>query len=240
MTVHIKERGETMKESRLVFAISVVLLLMGCATSKSEIGGASGLNPNKTLGAEPVDVLFVSRHLTQTRGLDAVPKLQKRYQILDGYDDILLDAANEFSNLNRFAAYTEFASDMSDPERIALKDSLMKNYEWRIAMQIRKEKSFSKYFLGTIGSVLTLTLFPVPYTQEYYLDVEVFDGDGRLVRTYARQAQTRKWVEAFLLPIYPFHTEVRKTEEIYVAFLHDVFREIDADGILRPQASPAG
>jgi len=222
-----------MKKIIIILILGIITMISSCATSKTEIQGASGLSADKILGAEPVDVLFVSRHLVQTRGLDAVPKLQNRYRILDGYDDILLDATNEFSNLNRFAAFTEFASDMSDPERLALKDSLVANYELRISMQFRKEKSFSKYFLGTLGSVLTLTLFPIPYTQEYYLDVEVFDGEGKLIKTYARSANTNKWVEAFLLPLYPFHTEIRKTEEIYVDFLHDVFREIDADKILR-------
>ncbi len=222
-----------MKKLIVIFILGIITMISSCATSKTEIQGASSLSADKILGAEPVDVLFVSRHLVQTRGLDAVPKLQNRYRILDGYDDILLDATNEFSNLNRFAAFTEFASDMSDPERLALKDSLMANYELRISMQFRKEKSFSKYFLGTLGSVLTLTLLPIPYTQEYYLDVEVFDGEGKLIKTYARSANTNKWVEAFLLPLYPFHTEIRKTEEIYVDFLHDVFREIDADKILR-------
>jgi len=222
-----------MKKLIVIFILGIITMISSCATSKTEIQGASGLSADKILGAEPVNVLFVSRHLVQTRGLDAVPKLQNRYRILDGYDDILLDATNEFSNLNRFAAFTEFASDMSDPERLALKDSLMANYELKISMQFRKEKSFSKYFLGTLGSVLTLTLLPIPYTQEYYLDVEVFDGEGKLIKTYARSANTNKWVEAFLLPLYPFHTEIRKTEEIYVGFLHDVFREIDADKILR-------
>lgn len=225
-----------MNTKQNLLILLVILMITNCATFKSEIEGSSGLSPNKILGAEPVDVLFVSRHLVQTRGLDAVPKLQHRYRIMNGYDDILLDATNEFSNLNRFAAFTEFSSDMSDPERIALKDSLMANYELRIAMQFRKEKSFSKYFLGTIGSVLTLTLIPIPYTQEYYLDVEVFDGEGKLTKTYARRASTTKWVEALLFPIYPFHTEVKKTEEIYVEFLHDVFREIDADNILRNES----
>ncbi len=202
-----------MKKLIGVSILSIIMLISNCATSKTEIEGASGLSPAKTLGAEPVDVLFVSRHLVQTRGLDAVPKLQNRHRILNGFDDILLDASNEFSNLNRFAAYTEFASDMSDPERLALKDSLMANYELRIAMQFRKEKSFSKYFLGTIASVLSLTLIPIPYTQEYYLDVEVFDAEGKLVKTYSRSAKTNKWVEAFLLPVYPFHTEIRKTPD---------------------------
>ena len=222
-----------MKTRHCILILSVILMITSCATFRTELEGSSGLDQQKVMGVEPVDVLFMSRHLQQTRGLDAVPKLQNKYQIIRGYDDILLDATKEFSNLNRYAAFTEFSSDMSDPERIKLKDSLMTNYELRIAIEIRKEKSFSKYFLGTIGSVVSLTLLPIPYTQEYYLDVEVFDREGRLVKTYSRSANTTKWVEALLLPVYPFHTEMRKTEDIYVDFLHDVFRQIEADQVLR-------
>ncbi len=216
-----------------LIVMGTILLLVSCATFRTELENSSGLEQQKILGTEPVDILFVSRHLQQTRGLDVIPKLQNRYQIIEGYDDILLDATREFSNLNRYAAFTEFSSDMSDPDRIKLKDSLMANYELRISIEIRKEKSFSKYFLGTISSVLSATLIPIPYTQEYYLDVEVFDHEGKLNKTYSRSAKTKKWVEVFLLPVYPFHTEVRKTEEIYVEFLHDVFRQIEADQILR-------
>lgn len=224
-----------MKNSQyfLILVLSMFLFTGGCATFRSDIEGSNQLKADKNIGADPVNVLFMSRHLEQTRGLDAIPKLQNRHQILRGYDDILLDASHELSNLQRYAAYTEFSSDMSDPKRIALKDSLMASYELRIVMEFRKEKSFSKYFLGTLGSVLSLTLAPIPYTQEYYLTVDVFDGQGRLKKTYDRSATTTKWVEALLLPVYPFHTEKRKTEEIYVAFLHDVFREIETEQILR-------
>lgn len=199
--------------------------------------GASGLEASKIPGADPVDVLFVSRHLTQTRGLDAIPKLQNHWQIMDGYDDILLDATKEFSNLNRYAAYTEFSSDMSDPDRIKLKDSLMTNYKLRIVMEFRNEKSFVNYFLGAIGSTVSLTLIPIPYTHEFHLNVDVYDSEGRYKKSYTRSAKTKKWVQALLLPIYPFHTEVRKVEEIYVDFLHDVFREIEQDKILRDEQS---
>ncbi len=216
----------------LVIGISI-LMISGCATFHSDIDGASGLESSKIPGADPVDVLFVSRHLQQTRGLDAVPKLQNRWQILKGFDDILLDATGEFSNLNRYAAFTEFSSDMSDPKRIALKDSLMANYKLRIAMEFRNERSFSKYFLGTLGSVVSATLLPIPYTHEFFLMVDVYDSNGRYTKSYKRYATTTRWIQAFLLPVYPFHTEKRKTEEIYVAFLHDVFREIEHDKILR-------
>ena len=217
----------------VVVVLSIQFLATGCATFRSEMQGASGLDAEKVLGVDPVDVLFVARHLEQTRGLDAVPKLQKKYQIMDGFDDILLDASSEFSNLNRYASYTEFSSDMSEPKRLELKDSLMSQYPWRVVMEFREELSFSKWFLGSIGSTLSLTLIPIPYSKEFYLDVKVLDGQGRLQKTYSRSATTTKWVEALLLPVYPFHTQKRNTEEIYVAFLHDVFRQIDRDQVLK-------
>lgn len=222
-----------MKFIQFTMVSTLGLLLASCATFRSDIHGESGLAAEKIPGIEPVDVLFISRHLTQTKGLDAIPKLQNRRQIISGFDDILLDATAEFSNLNRYAAYTEFSSDMSDPKRMALKDSLMASYSWRLALEFRTERSFINYFLGSIGSTLSLTLLPVPYRHYFHLNVNVYDGQGRFVNGYKRSASTSKWVQALLLPVYPFHTEKRKTEEIYVAFLHDVFREIEHDKILR-------
>lgn len=216
----------------VIILVTVLMILSGCATFRSEIEGSSGLEAEKTLGAEPADVLFVARHLVQTRGLDAVPKLQNHYQILDGFGDILLDATAELSNLRRYALYTEFSSDMSDPKRLALKDSLMASHELRVVMEFRREKSFAKYFLGTLGSVVTLTLVPIPYSQEYTLTVDVYGADDRLTKSYSRSASTTKWVEALLFPVYPFHTEKRKTEDLYVEMLHDVFRQMDQDGVL--------
>ena len=219
--------------TRIVISLIItVLLIFGCATFRSEMEGASGLEARKSVGAEPVDVLFVNRHLVQTLGLDAIPKLQNHWQIMDGYNDILLDASREFSNLRKYAAYTEFSNEMSDPKRIALKDSLMASHELRIVMEFRKEKSFAKYFLGTIGSVITLTLVPMPFSHDYHLNVDIYGIDDRLKKSYSRSARTTKWVEALLFPLYPFHTEKRKTEEIYVEFLHDVFRQIEQEGIL--------
>lgn len=219
--------------SSIIFLALIVSIFTGCATFRTEMEGASGLEAAKVPGADPVDVLFMSRHLEQTRGLDAIPKIQNRHQILRGYNDILMDATKEFSNLNRYAAFTDYSSDMSDPERIALKDSLMSSYPLRIAMEFRDEKSFVNYFLGAFGSTLSLTIIPIPYTHDFHLNVDVYDSEGRYKKSYTRSAQTKKWVQALLLPVYPFHTEVRKVEEIYVEFLHDVFREIEQDKILR-------
>ena len=73
---------------------------------------------------------------------------------------------------------------------------------------------------------------PIPYTINYSADVDVFDNNRVLIGNYQRNANTILWVEALLLPIYPFHTERRKTEEIYVEFLHDIFKQIESEEIL--------
>ena len=51
---------------RIIVVIVICFVMISCATYNTEITGGSGLSPNKTLGADPVDVLFISRHLVQT------------------------------------------------------------------------------------------------------------------------------------------------------------------------------
>ena len=100
-------------------------------------------------------------------------------------------------------------------------------------MRLRRASlGFGKSSTCVIRSVLSATLFPIPYTINYSADVDVFDKSGLLKGNYQRKANTILWVEALLLPIYPFHTEKRKTEEIYVEFLHDIFKQIESENIL--------
>lgn len=225
-----------MKSIKLRFTsaliILVVTILNGCATFRSDIEGAYKQPASKNFNAAPVKVLFNLRHLRQTIGLDAIPKLENRYQILSGFDDLLLDGVSEFSNIKRWSSFTEYSSDISDTKRLDEKDSLIASHDFVIRIEFKKEKSFVRYFLGTVGSTLSATLLPIPYTQDYYMNTDVYDANSHLLKHYERHASTTKWVEFFLFPIYPFHTEKRKTEDIYVNFLHDVFRQIEAEQVL--------
>ena len=36
-----------------------------------------------------------------------------------------------------------------------------------------------------------------------------------------------------LIFVYPFHPEQRKKEELYVEFLHDIFKQIEKENILK-------
>jgi len=216
--------------NRIIF-VSLVFIF-GCATFRSEIEGEFTGEAKKNFGAEKTSVVFVMRHLRQSKGFDAIPKLDKKHQVLSGFGDILLDATDELSNLDKYASFTDYSTDISEPKRLALKDSLIANHDYSIEIEIKKEWSFPKHFLGTLGSVLSVTLLPISYTVNYSADVDVFDKDGLLIGNYQRNANTNLWVEALLLPIYPFHTERRKTEEIYVEFLHDIFKQIESEEIL--------
>jgi len=217
---------------RLVIVCVFILTFSGCATFSSGIEGTFNQPATKNVNARPVKILIVQRHLRQTLGLDAIPKLENKYQIMNGFDDLLLDAMNEFSNVKRWSSFTEFSSDISDSKRLDEKDSLIASHDFVIRIEFKKEKSFVRYFLGTMGSTLSATLLPIPYTQDYYMNTDVFNANGHLLKHYERHASTTKWVELFLFPIYPFHTEKRKTEDIYVDFLHDVFRQIEAEQVL--------
>ena len=64
----------------------------GCSSFRSEIKGSYELPPAKNYGAEKVSVLFIFSHASQTKGYDAVPKLERN---ISGFDDIFNDALNE-------------------------------------------------------------------------------------------------------------------------------------------------
>lgn len=212
-----------------------MLLITGCAAFRSEMGGAYG-EGEENFGADPVDVVFVFSHARQIVGYDAVPKLESQRHILRGFDDIFIDAMREISNLDGYATYTEYASDVSNPTRRAMRDSLIAQYDYTVNIRFMKKTYFSRYFLGNLFSTVSLTTFPIRYTQYYSMEAKVYDSNRRLVATYERKASLRKWVETLLIFVYPFHPEARVREEIYVDFLHDLFRQIESERIL---VSPA-
>ena len=218
-------------------ALTLVLvagLLTGCATFRSELGhryeGETRRNDSK-----PVSVCFVFSHVYQMVGFDAIPKLENKRQRLMGFDDIFLDAQRELTNLGKYATFTDEASDVNDPVRRALKDSLMSVHDYTVKIRIEAKKKFTNYFLGSLASTVTATVAPVPYVQYYTLTADVFDRDRKLIASYHRRANLTKWVEALLIVIYPFHPEARKREEIYMDFLHDLFRQIESEGVLKSQ-----
>lgn len=214
-------------------SLFVACFLFGsCATFKSDMTGKYDVAADKNYGADGVKVLFIFSHYRQTKGYDAIPKLDNKYQRIDGFDDFFQDALNEFSNISEYATFTEYASDVNEPERRALKDSLMSAHDYVIKIKFMRQKSFVKYFLGSIGSSLTLTLVPIPYRHSYSVNVEIFNSQRQLIKTCSRESALTKWVQTLLIFVYPFHPEKRKREELYVEFMHDIFRQIESERVL--------
>lgn len=222
--------------ARLTALGALLLILAGCAASRSDLGGAFEGSPEPR-SREPVTVAFVFTHTHQNLGLDVVPKLHHPNRYANGFYDLFRDALPELSNVRSYDTYTDAADDVTSPERRELRDSLTSGrHDYTIQVRFRREASFARQALGTLTSAITLTLLPVPFTRRYSVDAEVTDRAGRPVEHYQRDARVTNWVQLFLIFAYPFHPEERKTEEVYLEFLHDIFREIEADGVLAPPA----
>ena len=221
------------KAQTFIFISIFAITLLNCATFKSDLKGKFKSPAAKNYHADGVSVFFIFSHYRQTKGYDAIPKLNNKRRIISGFDDFFQDALNEFSNINSYATFTEYASDVNEPERRAIKDSLMLQHDFVMKVKFMQENSFAKHFLGKLFSTISLTIFPLPYTNSYSVTVDIYDTKKKLIKNYSRKASLTKWVQTLLIFIYPFHPEKRKKEEIYVEFLHDIFKQIETEKVLR-------
>jgi hypothetical protein len=219
----------------------LLLLLVGtlpaagaCAASRSELrGGFTGARSDAVAPSEPVTVAFVFTHAQHSRGWDVVPKIQPANRHTSGFFDLFRDALPELTNIASYETFADRADDVTSSARRAERAGLTEgSHDFVIYMRFLRETSFARQAAGSVVSTVTLTLVPVPYPRTYTLTVDVRDRGGRPVKRYERAVAVTNWVGALLLPAYPFHPEARKTEEAYLEFLRDVFREIEADGIL--------
>jgi len=217
----------------LFLSASFALMTIGCATFKSDMTGKFDLPAEKNYQADQVSLLLIFSHYRQTKGWDAIPKLDDQRQRIRGFDDFLADALNEFSNIKKYSTFTEYASDVNEPERRAHKDSLMKKHDFVMKIKFNREKSFAKNFLGTFFSSISLTLLPIPYTYSYSVETNLYNSKGQLLKSYSRKASLTKWMQTLLIFVYPFHPEQRKKEELYVEFLHDIFKQIENEKVLK-------
>lgn len=217
---------------RFIPIVALVMMLAGCATFRSNIEGSYTGQDDKNFGAEKVSVLFVFSHYKQAKGFDAIPKLESRRQVIDDFDDLFIDAKSELSNIGKYSTFTNFASDVGDSKRRHELDSLISMHDYIMRIKFNRENSFVQHFLGAVSSTVSATILPMPYSMDYSMSVDVYNADDILIKSYSREASLTKWVEMLLIFIYPFHTEQRKKEEIYIEFMHDVFREIEGKRVL--------
>lgn len=224
---------KTKKSLSAILVLFAGFLLTNCATFKSEIVGNYNAPVEKNIQAEPVRVFFIFSHYRQTKGFDAIPVLDNKRERIYGFDNFFNDALNEFSNIKSYDTFTQYASDVNEPERRAKKDTLTAKNDFVVKVKFMRQKSFAKHTLGTIFSSLSLTLLPVAYSYSYALNVQVYNTQNQLIKEYKRSSMLTKWVQAFMIFVYPFHPEKRKKEELYVEFMHDIFKQIEAEKVLK-------
>lgn len=212
--------------------VPVILIFTGCASFRSGIQGKYEGTTEKNYGAEKVSLLFILDHYKQSKGWDAIPKLERKHQIIRDFDDLFIDALGELSNVGKYNTFTEYSSDMSESKRRAEKDSLLTVHDYIIRIKFMRENSFAQYFLGSLFSSVSATILPIPYKKHYSVTVSISNSEDVMIKTFSREASLSKWVQATLIFIYPFHTEKKKTEEIYIQFLHDIFRQVETEKVL--------
>jgi hypothetical protein len=209
----------------------VVLMLAGCAASRSPVTGVFDRPTERNAGAAKVTVFFLFRHLQQQHGFDSIPKLQA-YGVKD-FDNLFRDSLSEVTNIYQYDTFTENPNDVNDPKRRQQMETFRGSHDYTLDITFFEESSFKQQCLSGTVSLLTLTLFPMPYSWDYTVTAKLYDRQERLIRSYERKATLNNWVEALLIFAYPFHPLEGKREEIYAESLHDIFRQIETEKVLK-------
>lgn len=221
--------GAGVKRTAVVLLLAT--LLSGCLATRSEVTGAFGGPAQPNLNAAPVSVLFVFRHEMQLHGFDTIPKLQ--LSGVKDFDNLFRDALRELSNISSYDTYTELPGDVNFPKRREELAAARTSHDYVIEIEFLEESSFAQQaFMGTV-SLLSLTVIPVPLDWDYTISTNVSRTGGARVAQYQRRATLSNWVEAFLIFAYPFYPFEGKREEIFSESLHDTFRQIEAEKVLR-------
>ena len=73
----------------------------------------------------------------------------------------------------------------------------------------------------------------MPYDWNYTIRADLKAKDGTLRGSYQRKATLSDWIQTFLIFVYPFHPIEGKREQIYSESMHDIFRQIESEKVLR-------
>ena len=215
--------------------LCLVLFVSNCATFRTDIIGKNTADPQKNIGAEPVSIFFIFSFMKQTHGWDAIPKVKTQYNMMPAFNDLFSFAKADLSNISNFSTFYNNPKLVSQPEERCRKDSLQNQHDYTIKINFFQEQSFAKHFLGGLISTTSLTMVPVIYKHQYSIDVAVYDDNRKFVKNYKRSTKLNTWMQTGLIFLYPFHPKERKKEEMFIAFLQDIFKEIESDKILVKQ-----
>ena len=222
-----------MKNFPILVSVLVLVLfaiiLTGCISFRSDIEGKFSAASAKRTSSAPVSVFFYFSHLEQEMGYDAVPKVKTS---ISGFRDIFRESMKELKNITSFVTFTDCDNDINDVRRRRVLDSLKTANDFTIHFTIKKVNSFSSRLLGDIISYCTIAVIPYRFTWDYITTAEIFDASGKYYKTYTRNASLTTWSNITFVFVYPFYPSEGKIEEIYFESIHDIFAEIQYDGIL--------
>lgn len=218
-----------MRFSCRVVSILLGVLLYQCATFSPPINGLYELNSEKIIGADKVNVLFVFKHYKQTVGIDAVPKLVRPQR---NFNDIFQAALQEISNIDKFNTITIEANDVNNVDKRNYLARLKNESDYVIEMSFKEEKSFVKFFFGVVASSVSLTVIPIRYKYKYTIETIVKSFNQEPANIYVRNADLNKWVQTFMVFLYPFNHQKREVEEMYIKSMRNIFNEIEDKKVL--------
>lgn len=208
----------------------LLTILSSCAAFRSDVKGL--YNAERTFSKrEKVTVFFDFYHQHQAIGYDAIPKLMWRAGI-DDFDDILQESLKELSNIKSYNSFTNRGSQVDNLNQRKQRLAFIDSSDYHIKIEILRTKSFAKHFLGILVSTFSVDLIPIGYTWNYNFKVTVIHREEGIVGMYERSANVTEWHQILLLPLYPFHTERLKNEEIFYKSLKNIFMEIENRNIL--------
>lgn len=206
-------------------------LLGGCAASRSPIEGAYTGPAAYNANAPKVSVLFLFRHVAQLHGFDAIPKLQ--VAPVKDFSILFADAQRELSNVSHFETFTELPEDVNEPKRRAELAQKRAAMDYTIEVDFFEESSFAQQCLSGTFTTLSMTVIPMPYYWDYTITAQVTARDGRRIASLQRKATLTAWIEAVLIFAYPFYPLEGRREEIYAGSLHDIFKQIESEKVLK-------
>lgn len=216
---------------RLITLGSLAICLTSCAASRTAVDGLYTEPPIHT-NKKPVNVLFDFYFYSQEIGRDAIPKLLNSPEIY-AFNDIFKESIKELSNIGTYETFRNSASHIDDIEKRNERDNKITQSDYVVKIEINRKNSFAKHVLGYLITLSFFDFVPVPYSWDYTFTVSLINKADGLIGKYSRTARVTNWYQVLLIAVYPFHPEERKTEEIYLESLTNIFRQVENENVLK-------
>jgi hypothetical protein len=220
-----------MRNLLLIIIALLAFIFSGCASFRTDVTDLYKTESSETQKSR-VNICFDIYHYDQSIGADAIPKLL-RYPGINSFNDIFKESLKQLTNIKQYESFTNLSTDVENPNRRKLRDSLISISDYTIKIEILRQKSFAKHFIGSLISFATLSIIPVGYTWDYYINISVIDKDFKQIGKYKRSAGVTTWYQALLIFIQAFYVEEKMNEDIYLEMISNIFMEIESGNLLK-------